>query len=186
MRITVRAELSKTRHQYFTFAIIASVCRILSYLNERLSRNEVLHGNSPVISLEASSENRRSSNNAKPFLPTVQISRRIRQIFRPRFTWRPYMLRAYFDTYLLIAESKGLIAHDFRVFFMGHVGSIEATYTTNKSMLPEKSLDAMRESFARVEKYLYIETIKEDKFTKAKQNVHTLIQNISQKQLGQY
>ncbi len=137
-----------------------------------------------LFSEVANSENRRGSNKAKSFLPTVQISRRIRQVFRPRFTWRPYMLRAYFDTQLLIAESKGLIAHDFRVFFMGHVGSIDATYTTNKSMLPEKLLDAMQESFTRAEKYLDIETIKENKSAKAKQSAHTIIQNANSEQLG--
>ena len=40
MRIIVRAELSKTRHQYFTLATTVATCRILSYLNERLSRGE--------------------------------------------------------------------------------------------------------------------------------------------------
>ncbi|MDI1495879.1 MAG: hypothetical protein K8823_1187 [Cenarchaeum symbiont of Oopsacas minuta] len=44
-------------------------------------------------------------------------------------------MRAYFDTQLLIAESKGKIAHDIRAFFMGHSGNIEARYTTNKGIL---------------------------------------------------
>ena len=57
-------------------------------------------------------------------------------MFRPRFSWRPYILRAY-DTELLVAESKGRMAHDFRVFFMGHKGSMESKYITNKGILPE-------------------------------------------------
>lgn len=67
---------------------------------------------------------------------------------RPRFEWRPYVLRAY-DTQLLIAESRGKIAHDFRVFFMGHKGSIEAKYTTNKGILPKSLISEMREAFKR-------------------------------------
>ena len=184
MRITVRAELSKTRHQYFTFSTSDATSRILSYLNERLSKREPLHGNSPVISPDIGAKNRRGLNKDKPHLPTRQISRRIRNVFRPRFTWRPYVLRAYFDTQLLIAESKGLIAHDFRVFFMGHVGSIEATYTTNKSILPEELLDAMRESFGKAEKYLDIETIKEDKTAKTKELAYAQIQKAKPEQLG--
>ena len=41
-----------------------------------------------------------------------------------------------------------------------------ATYTTNKSILPEELLDTMRKSFTHAEKYLNIETIKEDKTRK--------------------
>ena len=183
MRIVVRVELSKTRHQYFTLATTAATCRILSYLNERLARGEPLHGNSPVVAPYAGTENRRGENRDKPFLPTRQISRRVRQVFRPRFNWRPYVLRAYFDTQLLIAESKGKIAHDFRVFFMGHTGSMEATYTTNKKMLPEDLLDAMRESFLRAEKHLDIETIQKDKTAKRKEMAHTEIQKAKPEQL---
>ena len=79
----------------------------------------------------------RGRNSSKAFLPTPQICRQVREVFRPRFQWRSYVLRAYFDTQLLIAEAKGKIAHDFRVFFMGHKGSIESGYTTNKEVLPE-------------------------------------------------
>ena len=92
------------------------------------------------------------------------------------------MLRACFDTQILIAESKGLIAHDFWVFFMWHVGSRGNVYYQQEHVT-RKTLDAMQKSFARVEKYQDIETIKEDKSTKAKQNAHALIQNINPKQL---
>lgn len=82
-----------------------------------------------MISKMHSDDTRQSK---KRFLSSKQISHRVRLTFRPRFGWRPYVLRAYFDTQLLVAESQGKIAHDFRVFFMGHKGSIEARYTTNK------------------------------------------------------
>ena len=67
------------------------------------------------------------------------------------------MLRAYFDTQLLIAESRGKIAHDFRVFFMGHKGSMEAKYTTNKGILPQTLIDEMRDAFSRSEGFLDLE-----------------------------
>ena len=78
----------------------------------------------------------------------------VRDTFRPRFTWRPYVLRPYFDTQLLIAESKGKMVHDFRVFFMGHKGTMESRYTTNKGVLPEVLMAEMREAFTRSEEYL--------------------------------
>ncbi|MDH2908475.1 MAG: hypothetical protein PXX83_10330 [Candidatus Nitrosotalea sp.] len=66
-------------------------------------------------------------------------------------------MRAYFDTQLLMAESRGKIAHDFRVFFMGHKGSMEAKYTTNKGMLPVALVEEMRQAFRRSEELLDLE-----------------------------
>ena len=48
----------------------------------------------------------------------------------------------------------GKIAHDFRIFFMGHKGSIESRYTTNKGRLPDALVDEMRDAFGRSEEYL--------------------------------
>ena len=66
---------------------------------------------------------------------------------------------------------------------MGHMGSMEVTYTTNKKMLPEDLLDAMRESFLRAEKHLDIETIQKDKTEKRKEMAHTEIQKAKPEQL---
>ncbi len=68
------------------------------------------------------------------------------------------MFRAYFDTQLLMAESRGKTAHDFRVFFMGHKGSIEAKYTTNKGLLPDALIEEMRSAFQRCESMLDLES----------------------------
>ena len=64
------------------------------------------------------------------------------------------MLRAYFDTMLLIAENNGKIAHAYRQFFMGHKGDIEARYTTNKGRLPEEFIEDMRDSYRKSLEYL--------------------------------
>ena len=69
---------------------------------------------------------------------------------------RPYVLRGYFDTQLMMAESKGLIMRDYRQFFMGHVGDIEHRYTLDKS-LPENTVKDMREAYLRSTKYLETE-----------------------------
>ncbi|MDE1818662.1 MAG: hypothetical protein KGI19_08675 [Thaumarchaeota archaeon] len=92
---------------------------------------------------------------------------------RPRFKWRPYVLRAFFDTQLLIAESRGKIAHDFRVFFMGHKGSIEAKYTTNKSILAKTLMDEMREAFRKSQEFLDYETNRESEEEISKQRIVT-------------
>ena len=68
------------------------------------------------------------------------------------------MLRAFFDTQLLIAESRGKTAPDFRAFFLGQTGSMEAKYTTNKSILPKALTDEMYESFKKCQEFLDYET----------------------------
>ncbi|MGH9909593.1 MAG: hypothetical protein ACRD32_03045, partial [Nitrososphaerales archaeon] len=110
------------------------------------------------------------------FVSRRHISKLIRESLRPRFQWRPYVLRAFFDTELLIAESRGKIAHDFRIFFMGHKGSIEAKYTTNKGILPESLVNEMREAFKRSEEFLDLELKEEDPVLKQKEELKTAIE----------
>lgn len=190
-QVVVRPSLSKARHQYFTFLTASGTRMLLAYLNDRLAHSDSLHGDAPVVAPEyAYRAGRRGSNNtdSKPFLPTRQISKEIRKTFRPRFAWRPYVLRAYFDTELLIAESRGKMAHDFRVFFMGHKGSMEAKYTTNKGILPEMLVREMRESFKRSEDLLDLDVPANDPALEAKQDVQhatsDVMQDAAPEQLG--
>lgn len=62
---------------------------------------------------------------------------------RAGFDWRPYILRRYFDIRLMIIEMDDVIIRDFRVFWMGHRGDIEHTYTLNKQ-LPKDVREKMR------------------------------------------
>lgn len=115
-KITVRREISKTRKSYFTFSSATVTIYILVYLNDRFTHVEPSHRNSPVIDPDYRYNTNRKGNKTKLFLPTRQISKRIRDTFRPRFSCKPYVLSAYLDTQLLITESKGKIANDIRVF----------------------------------------------------------------------
>lgn len=135
-----------------------------------------------MITPDSIHKTNRGCNSTKKFLPTPRISKLVRDTFRPRFSWRPYVLRAYFDTQLLIAESKGMIAHDFRVFFMGHKGSIEARYTTNKSILPEALTTEMRDSFERSEELLEQQDVA-DPVLEQKQTARQMIEQATPEQL---
>ncbi|MGC1709084.1 MAG: hypothetical protein WA799_04690 [Nitrosotalea sp.] len=168
--ITVRRTLSKTRHQYYTFLTENGTRKLLTYLNDRIAKGEKLGSDSPVIAPNTSYKIHRGRNQGKKFLPTKRIAHEIRKTLRPRFSWRPYVLRAYFDTQLLMAESRGKIAHDFRVFFMGHKGSMEAKYTTNKGMLPLELIEEMKQAFARCEEFLDLEIRTEQKETQHQQS----------------
>lgn len=175
--VMVRKTLSKAGHQYFTFLTTQATKKLIAYLNNRLAIGESLSADSPVIAPDSEHSYGRGKNSGKKFLKRIQVSRLIREeAFRPRFSWRPYVLRPFFDTQLLIAESKGKVAHDFRVFWMGHKGSIEAIYTTNKARLPEALLTEMREAFKRSEEFLDLEIRTEDPLLKQKDQLHNVIE----------
>lgn len=174
-RVIVRRTVSKARHQYFTYLTSGGVEKVLAYLNDRLAKGDSLNADSPVIAPDGDHNYGRGGNAGKRFLTTGQITSLVRKSLRPRFHWRPYVLRAYFDTQLLIAESRGKIAHDFRVFFMGHKGSIEGAYTTNKGILAEPLLNEMRQAFSRSEGLLDLED-QDDTLLKRKEELYAEIE----------
>jgi len=153
--VVVRREVSKTSHRYFTFLPKQGCDHLKAYLEKRLKSKEELPENSPVIAISPGFERvGKNSNKKNRFITTRNVSRLIRETMRPRFSWRPYVLRSYFDTQLLLAESHGKISHPYRVFFMGHKGDIEARYTTNKGVLPIDLIEDMRLAYLRCEPYI--------------------------------
>ncbi|MGI0016835.1 MAG: site-specific integrase, partial [Nitrososphaera sp.] len=76
------------------------------------------------------------------------------------FDWRPYIMRTYFDTRMMMAEADGLIIRDWRVFWMGHKGDMEHRYTLNKGRLPEDLIEKMRVAFAKASERYVVTTSK--------------------------
>ncbi|MBI2184979.1 MAG: site-specific integrase [Thaumarchaeota archaeon] len=150
--IVVRPSLSKAGHRYFTF-LSSEGCRyVKEYLEGRLSGGEALDAKSTLISAYRSYRNR--------FLYATKVGGHIRTGIRAAgFGWRPYVLKAYADTAFDIAESKGLITHAWRQFFMGHKGDIEARYSTNKGRLPPNMVQEMRDVYKRCEPFMSTEKI---------------------------
>lgn len=144
--IKVRRELSKAGHQYLTFLSEEGCEYLKDYLEERMRDGEQIHQESPIITPKL---------RMKPFIRAVNVGDAIRGSIRAAgFQWRPYVLRSYFDTQLMLAESKGLILRDYRQFWMGHRGDIESRYTTNKQRLPESVVEDMREAYRRSQEFL--------------------------------
>ena len=72
----------------------------------------------------------------------LSTGRAVRQVSEEQvLTGDHYVLRSYTDTVFDIAESKGLISHPRRQFFMGHKGDIEARYSTKKGRLPPDMIE---------------------------------------------
>ena len=154
--VVVRPSLSKAKHRYFTFLADEGCEYLTAYLEKRIAMGEELMPDSAVIAVKPGFERMGKSpkNRGSAFIVTRNVSREIREAMRPRFKWRPYVLRAYFDTQLMVAENHGKISHAYRQFWMGHKGDIEARYTTNKGRLPEGVIEDMRSSFSACEEYL--------------------------------
>ena len=94
----------------------------------------------------------------KQHITAVNVGDLMRNAIRNAgFTWRPYVLRAYFDSRLLLAQDERLIQRDYRSFFMGHVGDIEHRYTVNKGRLSEDLIESMRVAYEKSSKFLETE-----------------------------
>ncbi len=147
--VTVRAPLSKTKHRYFTF-LPGEGCTYLSeYLETRIRDGEELKPESAVIG------HKTSGREVNPFIRTVKLGDMIRQAMRKAgVRKRPYVLRAYAETQLIIAESRGKISHPYLQFVAGHKGDIEARYSTNKGRLPPDMIEEMRRVYGECEPFL--------------------------------
>ncbi|MDH5568768.1 MAG: hypothetical protein OEX98_03120 [Nitrosopumilus sp.] len=155
--VVVRATLSKTKNKYLTFLPSEGCEYVLGYLRKRISAGEKLALDSPVLSLEQGYQSRRRySKIQKPssFIATPRITSDIRKSMWSIVKVRPYVLRAYFDTQLLLAESHGRMTHAYRQFFMGHKGDIEARYTTNKGRLTDEMIADMRRTYSKSQEFL--------------------------------
>lgn len=153
--VVVRRNLSKAGHQYVTL-LTAEGCRYLKeYLEARMREGEILSRNSPILTPKKDSHTKKSRGS---HIATTNVGDMIRTAIRKAgFIWRPYVLRAFFDSQLLIAENNGKMAKDYRAFFMGHKGDIEAIYTTSKSRLSDEMIEDMRKAFKKSSEYLVTE-----------------------------
>jgi hypothetical protein len=160
--VVIRPELSKAKHRYFSFLGPEGCEYVKSYLEKRMANGEVIQPVSALISVKQGYEETgfRQSDRDDQHITTKTLTKEIRDAMRPRFDWRPYVLRSYFDTQLMVAENNGKIAHAYRQFFMGHKGDIEARYTTHKGRLPDSVIEDMRTAYEK--SLVYLETRKAD------------------------
>jgi hypothetical protein len=158
--VIVRQSLSKARHQYFTFLTEEACGYLKDYLEERSRSGEKLDADSAIV---------RPKVAQKHFIRSTNIGDMMRSAIRAAgYPWRPYVLRSYFDTQLMLAESKGLVVRDYRMFWMGHKGDIENRYTTNKHRLSDSVIEDMREAYKRSQQFLQTtKEVGEDKIKEA-------------------
>jgi len=147
--VVVRPTLSKTRNRYFTFLSQEGCDYLKEYLEERVRNGEKLAPETPLIGHD------RPGAAEKEFAMTRKITHFMRKYMRAAGVYkRPYVLRAYAETQLIIAESKGKISHPYLQFIAGHKGDIESRYSTNKGRLPPDMIEDMRAQYKACEPFL--------------------------------
>jgi integrase len=155
-RVVIRRKLSKNGKQYFTFLSQEGCEYLKEYLESRLRKGEPLTKESPIIASKLSKDRGK-------FITSITIGKSIRRVFKKvGVDQRPYILRSFFDTQLLLSESKGLVLRDYRQFWMGHSGDIERRYTLGKENLPPELVEDMRESYRKSQNYLQTIEIKRE------------------------
>jgi hypothetical protein len=173
--VKIRGELSKAGHRYFSFLSEEACGYLKDYFEVRMRAGEELTQDSAVIT---------PKQRVKTFIRTSNIGDAIRGCIRKAgFPWRPYVLRSYFDTQMMLAESKGLVLRDYRQFWMGHKGDIENRYTTNKQRLPESVIEDMREAYRRSQDFLQTterEEAKEEKIRESFRKQLLIVSGFSQ------
>ena len=144
-RIVVRAELNKSKHEYFTM-LGQEACDYLSaYVRYRVSRGEKVGPDSALV---------RPQRNSK-FLLAESVGKLIaRPMKRAKLDLPAYIWRSYFSNRFVLSERDG-VARDYKVFFMGHRGDIEMTYSMRKR-LPADTIAQMRDVYARAARDLEV------------------------------
>lgn len=159
--IRVPAALSKTRAAYTTFGTSQLASSLLAYLSQRTERGERLMPASPVVAPAETRGIARKSQEAarfgKGFLTPKAIVEEIRESLQATtpegVTWRPYVLRAYCSTRLMLAEGSGKISRDLREAILGHDGGVAARYNVGKRWGDELLKEA-RSAYKRCEPFL--------------------------------
>jgi hypothetical protein len=181
--VIIRSNLSKGKFQYFTFIPQETATYVKEYLEARVKAGEKLSPESPLLQVDT------RGGKTNPFLRTALVTRDIREAMRGAgFDWRPYVLRCYCDTAFDIAESKGLISHPWRMFFMGHKGDIEARYSTNKARLPPEMVEDMREHYRKASNLMQTisaDSASEDQMKKAVKEQFLLVAGFNKEEVEQ-
>jgi hypothetical protein len=167
--VRVPVQLSKGGSAYFCFGNDEAAEAILAYLRlRRDKRDERLDGSSALFAPEPkmTPEHARRAPDGAEFLSEKGFSHEIRRALRKvqpsGVRWRPYVLRAFTSSQLMVAENAQLITRDYREFLLGHTADIGRRYNVAKGKASEAIENDLRKSYNRAaDRYLRILTVDE-------------------------
>ncbi|MFI5418990.1 MAG: hypothetical protein ACHQ2Y_08875 [Candidatus Lutacidiplasmatales archaeon] len=163
--VRVRAELSKTGAAYISMGSRESAETISAFLASRRASGEDLGAESPVVPgaresdlRGAAREHVRSAKFRRGFLATTNVTAELGRVLHASAgkgeRLRPYSLRGYFSTRLMLAEGAGKITRDLRESFLGHdLKSVNRRYNLGKKW-GEDVLKSARAQYRAAEPFL--------------------------------
>lgn len=179
----VPAKLSEAKVAYTTFGTSQLSSVLFAYFQERLAGGEKLTLTSPVVIATATRRVARMSQNiarfGHGFASTNNVEKEIREALVASVpegvTWRPYVLRAYCSTRLMLAEGAGRMTRDLREAILGHDKGISGRYNLWKPRGTEILKEA-RTQYKRAELYLLTSAKSEEGKENATRIIHLLLE----------
>jgi len=186
--VVIRPELSKSKHKYRTFFPKETCDDIILFLQKRVSHGEVLTERSPVISVNPNL-NRGQWGHGRDdvedrHIRATSVSRDIRSAMQPNYSYRPYVLRSYFSTRLLLAVSARALDNNYRVYWMGQKGSMAARYSSNKAALPDDLIEDMRAAYSRSRRYLLGDPVNDESMKRNQMLVTARMLNFGEERMA--
>lgn len=159
--IRVPGKLSKTRREYVTFGSGELADELMAYLESRRKLGEKLSPESSVVTVAPRAKGNwlRARREFKGFVTTKSligdISSTVHHAAPSGTKFRVYVLRAYFSTRLLAAESetRGRVTRDGREEMLGHQLGVSGAYNLSKRLGPE-TIEDLRRQYAAAEPFL--------------------------------
>jgi integrase len=163
--VRIPAELSKTGVAYVSMGSKESAETISAYLAQRREGGEELTSESPVVpgageaDLRGAAKRRlRAAQFRRGFLATSNVTAELGRVLHAAAgkgeRLRPYSLRGYFSTRLMLAEGAGKITRDLREAFLGHdLKSVSRRYNLGKKW-GEDVLKTARSQYKAAEPFL--------------------------------
>ena len=167
-RVDVPAELSKGGQAYFAFGTEEAASAIVAYLDRRTERGELLTPESALLAPEpkTSTVHLRRAPDGVAFLSEKGVADEIRTALartQPKgVRWRPYVLRSFASSQMMVAENAGLITRDAREFLLGHTADIGRRYNLGKGRVRSDLVEEVRAMYAQTaDKFLRITSLTE-------------------------
>ena len=146
--IHVPSRLSKTAQGYVTFGTPEAADAIVSYLGDRRAAGERLTPATPLLALSSLGARNTVTKGVGSFVTTksvvLELRKALRSVCPEGVRWRPYVLRSYCSTQLLI----GRMDHDTREAILGHDLGVAGRYNLRKR-LADHVVEAMRTEYER-------------------------------------
>lgn len=156
-KVVVRPELSKTHRGYYTLLCSEWVSYTIAYLEQRIAAGEILSLASALVATNPGAAKRgpRAGRDNGGVIATKNVEADVKDAIRKAgLELRPYDVKSYYETSMLIAENQKRISHRFTLFWGGRMGDISDHYSLHRHRLSPELEQEMVTAYKLAEPYL--------------------------------